>query len=144
MFDEEELREHQQLRDANMFIVAHGCMDELVDTSLTQNDVILTELHDQLICEGIDVVPNCHLISASIAAGLPPNFQMDAESPCGLYFEGSAAKLIHERPREPNDDEVLIIYISKEHIKRSVIGRMMISSMPLRSSSTNVRLKQPC
>ena len=104
LFDEEELRENPHLRDANMFLLAHGCVEDLVDTSKTQDDFILTEMHEQLLGEELDVVPNYHLISANIAAGLAPNFQLDSEEPCGLYFEGSAAKLIHERPREPDDD----------------------------------------
>ena len=110
-----------------------------VDDVETSSEELPSYDHDycqQLSADDLHIVPFYHLISANVDAGLAPNYQLIDEEGCRLYFEGPAAKLIHNIPRVPDEGEVMLIYISKDSVRRTVIEKGIRHAISSRSSST--------
>ena len=104
-----------------MLINLYGDVEDVVNTTEQPYDELVQEMYSQLLYEGTGVIPCYHVIAANVEAGLPGDYEPTDPDECRLYFEGSASKLIHDRPGEPQQDEVMVIYIAKDHIKRAVI-----------------------
>ncbi len=73
-----------------------------------------------------NVCPNYHAIASNARVEpepLPPDTGIEEDNYVDFEFSGWTAKLVHERPRDPVEGEVLVLRVFQSGIKRAVIER---------------------
>ena len=71
-----------------------------------------------------NIVHNYHIIAANVRAGFQPHHGCNEEPDrVEIHYSGDAAKLVHNRPRAPEEDEVIIQEIYLNGTRRTVVQR---------------------
>ena len=71
-----------------------------------------------------NIVHNYHIIAANARAGLPPTHGCDIEpDKVEIHYSGDAVKLVYDRPRAPEEDEVIVQEIYLNGSRRTVVQR---------------------